>query len=266
MSPPPPLMRSANSLLAQRHDAGAKVSMEIYYESLCPQSLRLLNGTLREVWAKKDMQSRVSFKFIPFGNAQEMPASQISDGYKYWHPNARFPLVLCQHGETECLGNRIHACAMDILKTPDKYVPFLICMASYGPRVSVELSSFECANAQGVSMKEIKSCATSDRGHKLHVANGALSTKPSLKRSYVPWVLINGKHDKTAEGPNLLAQLCGALADPKPGSCTSAEPAKPGALQDDTSGEGLADGTNKTDKKNKNCGTGGKGGSGGDFF
>jgi len=210
-----------NSLLARGHDDGSKVSMDIYYEALCPQSLHLLNGTLREVWADEELRGRISLHFIPFGNAKEMPLSQVSPGYKYWHPQAQFPLVLCQHGETECLGNQIHACAVDLLKTPDRYVPFIMCMASYGPHTSVELSSFECGSRLNVGIEQIKSCAMSDRGHQLVVANGALTLKPELGHHYVPWVMINGEHDKAAEGPDLRAKLCSALADPKPASCSS---------------------------------------------
>mmetsp|Transcript_7166 Transcript_7166/g.20128 ORF Transcript_7166/g.20128 Transcript_7166/m.20128 type:complete len:275 (-) Transcript_7166:83-907(-) len=215
--------RHASSLAHSMRDSTVNVS--IYYESLCPQSLNLLNTTLRQVFSDSDLSSRISLRLVPFGNAQTIDSDHISDGYKWWHPNASFPVIICQHHETECLGNMIHACAADVLKDPQAYVPFIVCMASYGPSTGVELTSYACGKKLGIDMESIKGCTYSERGSKLHADNG-LMTSLTLNKSYVPWVVVNGKHRKEAEGPGLVDFLCGELAAPKPAACKAGEPAR----------------------------------------
>lgn len=38
----------------------------------------------------------------------------------------------CQHGPDECYGNALHACAIDILKSPIDYVNFNSCLMKGG--------------------------------------------------------------------------------------------------------------------------------------
>lgn len=194
--------------------------LEVYYESLCPDSIKFINYTLREVWANAEFRAAASLRLYPFGNARLVPEVQVSKGYHFWHPNATYPLVLCQHGDQECLGNRIQACAIHLLK-PEVHVPFVVCMVSYGNRAGVELSSFACGTTLKIDMASIKACAESQQGYKLHLEYGETSLAPELNRGYVPYVVINGEHVVAAENGDLKGPLCKVIAGSKPAACAA---------------------------------------------
>lgn len=164
------------------------------------------------------MRKRVNLTLYPFGNAQLLRRNQVSEGYQFWHEDQRFPMVVCQHGPSECLGNMIQACAMDILHTQERYMPYLFCISSYPPNYSVELTSYACGTQLGVNMRSLKECTRSARGHQVMLSYGAASLRPELGRKYVPWVVINGEHSEQAERGNLFGVLCKVLS-PRPSSC-----------------------------------------------
>eukprot|EP00747_Dinoflagellata_sp_TGD_P211433 gnl/TRDRNA2_/TRDRNA2_84673_c0_seq2.p1 gnl/TRDRNA2_/TRDRNA2_84673_c0~~gnl/TRDRNA2_/TRDRNA2_84673_c0_seq2.p1 ORF type:complete len:894 (-),score=196.82 gnl/TRDRNA2_/TRDRNA2_84673_c0_seq2:41-2722(-) len=200
------------------------VQLEIVYESQCPYSLMLLQDlakVLPQIYPAEKMKSKLNLRMLPFGNAQAIPTSQVSAAYKFWHPNVEKDghIFLCQHGEGECLGNMIHLCAMDQIKDPAKYVPFLGCMAA-NPNYSVEKSSYECAAQHNVSAKELKECVKSVPAN-AKMAKIGNETMEIKGRTWVPWVMVNGVHAPSAENGYLERLLCtvelGGAAD-GPGS------------------------------------------------
>jgi len=195
-------------------DHTKKVLVEIYYETKCPFCEDLLNTTLREAWDDVELRKSMDIKLYPFGNAANLSKSQVSKGYHFWHPDASYPVIVCQHGEAECLGNRIHVCASDVLKDSAKFVPFVICMASYGTLAGAELSSYECGKELNISMKEIKECVDSKKGLDLIVSMAATTRAANI--SHVPWVLVNGKH---TDNETLLSPVCDAIKGIKPKVC-----------------------------------------------
>ena len=50
------------------HDELDKVYINVFYESLCPDSQRFINFRLKEAFLKFD-HDEIDVKFIPFGNA-----------------------------------------------------------------------------------------------------------------------------------------------------------------------------------------------------
>jgi len=201
-------------------ERAAVAHVDIYYEALCPYCHTLLNESVRQVWRDSEMRGRVNISLYPFGNAMAISRSEVSAGYEFWHADDKFPLVMCQHGEMECLGNMIQSCAMDNLKTPEKYMPFILCLSSYSSHYSVESTSFTCGKKLGVNMTHLKACTASDRGHQLVMAAGNVSMSATLNREYVPWVVINGRHYPEAERGNLVTVLC-SLLSPRPTTCTT---------------------------------------------
>lgn len=195
-----------------------KVLVEIYYETLCPSSIELLNGSFRTVWQDKDLQKRMDVRLYPFGNAQMFSESEVSSDFKLGHPHATYPVIDCQHGEEECLGNRIQACAIQELKTSES-VPLILCMASQGSSVGIKSSASACGAKLDIRMTGVMGCASSLQGHKLMTHLGKKSLDPDLHRTYVPFVLVDGKHEKAADEDNLLGPLCSALSVPKPAAC-----------------------------------------------
>lgn len=191
--------------------------IEIYYETLCPYCIDLLNSSVRELFADEELKQRVSLKMYPFGNT--LVLWNVSEGYRFWHDDAVFPIFACQHSDQECLGNMIQACALDELGSVDKFVPFALCMASYGGNTGVELSSYACGQELGVDMDTIKKCAFGRTGTQIMSDLGKKTMDPSLQQDHVPWVMINGVHDGPSEEGKLLKSVCTVLKEPKPALC-----------------------------------------------
>ena len=80
--------------LVEADTGSARVSVDIFYETRCPFSLRFLNETLREVWDDQNFWKVMDVKLHPFGNARELPSNMVSKGYHFWHTKAKYPLIM----------------------------------------------------------------------------------------------------------------------------------------------------------------------------
>mmetsp|Transcript_104398 Transcript_104398/g.294305 ORF Transcript_104398/g.294305 Transcript_104398/m.294305 type:complete len:338 (-) Transcript_104398:69-1082(-) len=196
-----------------------KVHMEIHYEVLCPYCIQFFSGNFITIWNDTQFRNRLDIKLYPFGNGVVIPEKQVSEGYHFFHPTATYPLFQCQHGEAECIGNMIQACAMD-LEPFEQSVQLVICMASYGTSMGPELTSYECGTKMGFNMSAIRDCVYSDHGAKLMTAIAEKAMDPYLNRTGVPWLTVEGMHLSEAEGGDGVVQsICGMLASPLPASC-----------------------------------------------
>jgi len=197
--------------------------VEIYYETQCPACLQLLNVSLREAFEDKALSKRTEFNLYPFGNALMLSPDDVSEGYHFWHEDASDNTIfMCQHGDEECLGNMIQACTIDLLHEPSKYVPYTLCMASYGFNAGIEKSSYECGEELDIDMDAVKACAQSRTGDKLMVEIGKTSDSPDLQRDHVPFVMINGVHHPAADEGELITSICKSISDPLPKICAKA--------------------------------------------
>lgn len=212
--------------------------VEVYYETYCPYCVQFLNGSLRQAWEDVELRERMSLDLHPFGNGRLYPEERVSEGYHFWHQNASYPLIECQHKEQECLGNTIHACAVADLEA-SKYMPFLLCMVSYGVGAGPELTSYACGTKLGVDMPALKACATSRRGHNLHVAHGQRTHEKNL--TSVPVAMVNGQRIDNGDKGDLIRAVCGVLDGQKPAACSKVVPSQ-------------GPGHNSTGKKKKGCG------------
>jgi len=188
--------------------------VDIYYETRCPFSLEFINTTLREAWEDQELWKHIDVKLHPFGNAHMIEEKKISEGFHFWHPHGNYPIIICQHDDMECLGNRLQACAIDLLEDSSKYIPFVICMSSYGIAAGLELTSFECGKKHGVDMDKIKACTDSKKGHDLAMTAGRSTVTANV--SHVPWLTVNGNH---TTNDTLLAPVCDLLSEAKPKAC-----------------------------------------------
>lgn len=88
----------------------SKLPIRIYYESLCPDSRKLLNDLGREYHSFKKY---IALEFVPFGRAESLDAA--GNEFK------------CHHGEKECVSNRIHSCGVQHLTNQDAQQQFVVC-------------------------------------------------------------------------------------------------------------------------------------------
>mmetsp|Transcript_117678 Transcript_117678/g.313056 ORF Transcript_117678/g.313056 Transcript_117678/m.313056 type:complete len:266 (-) Transcript_117678:124-921(-) len=211
----------ASALLQQTvqpHAGGVK--LELFYESMCPYCHKFFNETLKTLWEDKEMRSLVDLQLHPAGNLQAIDASTVSKGYFYWHPSKKTDkyIYICQHGESECLGNLIHMCAQKVL-TPEKYMPFLFCMAAQ-PESVPEKSSYACMQELSIEPVPIRDCVFSPTANEEMFEIVQADANLKQKREYVPWVVINGKHLEIKDGKAELREaICSALGEKAPASC-----------------------------------------------
>lgn len=212
--------------------------VDIFYESQCPDSLEFLNTTLRQAFEDKQLWNSMELKLHPFGNARVYPESIISEGYHFWHPEATYPHFMCQHGEAECMGNRIQACAIALHPKSEEHVPFIICMASYGLGAGTELTSFACGKKLGMDMQALKKCANGDEGsedrsHDLMMSIGATTMVNRIRGA--PTVMVN---DVQTVNNTLTDPVCNAIHGDKPRACTTRNGGKPEEAKGDCGGSG----------------------------
>lgn len=76
----------------------AKIIVSVYYEALCPDSRRFFVDQLLPAYEL--IPDSIELDLVPYGKAN----TKQTDG------RINFS---CQHGPTECLANKIHACVID---------------------------------------------------------------------------------------------------------------------------------------------------------
>ena len=91
-----------------------KVSIQVYYETLCPDSIAFVTQQLFPTYIKLGKYLNVEFK--PYGFA-----TSTSDGNGGW-------TFECQHGPNECNGNLYAACLIDRLDQNDLQVAVINCI------------------------------------------------------------------------------------------------------------------------------------------
>ncbi|XP_030029417.2 GILT-like protein 2 [Manduca sexta] len=170
-----------------------KVVVDIYYESRCPVCINFFVNKLEpEI---PSLHEFLDIRLYPYGNAY---TTKKGDQYE----------VSCQHGESECYGNKLHACAIDILKNVTKSTLFISCASDW---YSDDKAVDECSKWLKFNGEPIKKCAKSDKGHQLLKYYGDESNK--IYYPGVPHVRINGIH---APWNHFKENVCTAFKTPPP--------------------------------------------------
>lgn len=187
-----------------------------------------MSTSLNAIMGDDELKERVDLHLYPFGNAQVQDIKDVSEGYQYWHADqiqSGFQYVIaCQHGEDECFGNTVQACALELLDN-ETSASFILCMDSKDG-VSQEWASHDCAHDLNIELDPIRDCTQGPDGN-LALAKLGEATSEVKDRQYVPWVLLNGKHSGDAEQDgdegnkgHFLQEVCALLEDPQPKACS----------------------------------------------
>ncbi|XP_047510340.1 gamma-interferon-inducible lysosomal thiol reductase-like isoform X1 [Pieris napi] len=175
-----------------------KVKIQLFYECHCPGCREFETTEFNETVVK--MNEYLDIQTYPYGNAK----TEEHDG------KVEFK---CQHGPTECYGNKLHACALDIIKNHTAALQFNICMmeSSQEKEGSDDIAADKCGAQMGIDSTPIKSCANGAKGIELLQYYGVESNK--INYDYVPFVLINGEE---YQGENLVKAVCKYFSEPPP--------------------------------------------------
>ncbi|XP_063772132.1 gamma-interferon-inducible lysosomal thiol reductase [Pseudophryne corroboree] len=183
------------------------VQIELYYEGLCPACRQFLSRQLFPTWLM--LADIMNITLVPYGNAEE---KNVSGKWEFD----------CQHGPDECFINTVETCLMFQLKDILSYFPIIFCMeVSTNIKKSLEpcLAVFE----PDLSAKEVLGCVNGDLGNKLMHQNAQRTAALNPPHKYVPWIVVNGKHNDSleAEAQSALFHLvCDLYTGPKPDACS----------------------------------------------
>jgi len=186
----------------------AKLKISIYYETLCPDSIRFIKTQLAPLNA--EISDYLELDFVPYGIASTRAL-----------PNGTFEFT-CQHGEAECYGNKVHSCAISQL-TPEVTNAFINCtMSQSNPSEAGQY----CSDLLNISYAPIKQCAESTSGTLLLVENGIRTSTLNPSLYWVPWITYNDvfyPEDLDPSQENLLPVVCKHLTGDKPPQCNEEE-------------------------------------------
>jgi len=216
------LQGEASAARRQQVHPHSGVTLDVFYESMCPYCHKFFNDTLRSFWQDSEMKPLIDLRLHPAGNLQAIPATSVSKGYFFWHPDKRDDkyVYICQHGESECLGNMIHLCAKKVLGDPERYMPLYFCMAEQTESVP-EKSSYACMKELDIAPEPIRECVRSPAANEEMFDVVQADAGLDQPRNYVPWVVVNGKHLEIKDGgADLRTALCTALGPAAPASCS----------------------------------------------
>ncbi|OVA02782.1 Gamma interferon inducible lysosomal thiol reductase GILT [Macleaya cordata] len=167
---------SLSSAVTLSSSASGKVSLALYYETLCPYCSKFIVNHLAKIF-ERGLIDIIDLNLVPYGNAIVVPPNDT---------------ITCQHGEFECLLNTVEACAINVWPDLNKHFTFIYCVE----RLVVEGKYKEwesCFGQMGLDPKPIADCFNSGKGKQLELKYAKETNDLQPPHTYVPWVVVDGK-------------------------------------------------------------------------
>jgi len=191
-----------NVIKCQQNSTSNTVKIDVYYETLCPDSIQFIRQKLYPTFGK--IGEIMDINLIPYGKAEHTQYREDVEIY-------------CHHGSKECEGNTIQSCAIKYLDNNMTVVlPYVNCMENrfygrYRPHISTIAN--ECAITHGINYTQIQNCSSSLEGKRLHIKNGERTQRLSPKLTFVPWVVINNAFTETDQNIALYGDFKTLICD-----------------------------------------------------
>ncbi|EDS30078.1 conserved hypothetical protein [Culex quinquefasciatus] len=157
--------------------AANRVKVTLYYEHLCPDSIRWVSAQL--VPNYNALRDFMEIEFIPFGKAKS-----INGGESFQ----------CQHGPKECQGNMLQACVLHYLpEQQDRQVSYVTCQMNF----NADPAGWQCAEQSEANLQSVRNC---DEGVlRTQLLLEAERRTQQIPLTFVPTVVFNGKFDQTLQ-------------------------------------------------------------------
>ncbi|KAH1023796.1 hypothetical protein HUJ05_003396 [Dendroctonus ponderosae] len=183
----------------------ATVKVSVFYETLCPDCIAFITNQLHPNY-KAFGSSLIDLQLIPCGFEHE----SVVNGSK---------IFICQHGQNECYGNRVHGCVIALYSITISE-SFAACSESSDNPASKEALQ-SCASSNQISWPDIEMCISSIAGEKIMEANEKITAQ--LNPRSVPTVVFNGgfnENDANQSIDDLKGVICKYLNN-NPPQCRS---------------------------------------------
>jgi len=206
-------------LLALTMCRAQRLGINVYYESLCPDSAKFIVEQLQPLKAGS-LGRYLDLTLVPFGKAN----------YTTVGSDVQFT---CQHGPKECYGNKVHSCAIQHIQV-DSYqntqtreslsLDYVTCLMKLA--INFQDATYpgeKCArDLQLRNWNVIDTCANSTEGSKLLQHNGELTSQLKPPLTSVPTITFNQLYDHDNQElalRDLRAAVCRNLRSPQPQEC-----------------------------------------------
>lgn len=164
------------------------VNLAVYYESRCTDSrkffLNQLSPTLNQ------LKSSINLELVPFGNEK---VTTSSNSYHY----------SCQHGPTECWGNRVEACVLEQYGSVQTAYEYSKCMFEPENFKDVEAHARPCAQRLNLNWDRITTCVNGPESDRLMERFWKQTDGLQPKHTFIPWITVNGQGSATIEQQSL---------------------------------------------------------------
>ncbi|KAK4803280.1 hypothetical protein SAY86_001483 [Trapa natans] len=205
-----------------------KVTMSLYYETLCPYCADFIVNSVVKLF-DKGLISIVDLRFIPWGNGWIQADGSFS----------------CQHGPDECLLNTLEACAISSYPDVRKHFSFVYCVE----RLTTEGRHNDwrgCLEEAKMGPSPIN-CYNSGKGYPLERQFADETARLNPPHRFVPWVVVNGQALQE-DFPNFVRYICRAyVGSHVPQACASSALETEGLLEENPGNMVCyADGLNST--------------------
>lgn len=179
------------------------VIVEVFYESMCPDSKYFIRHQLVPTFEK--IPEILDFRLIPYGKAKTVE-------------NATGIFFTCQHRERECVGNKIHACAIKYIESQAKLLSYVSCLIN---NINNPQSVGEsCAKEIGATWDVINQCSISQEGSELLKQYGEETHNLNPSVSFIPTITLdNSQGDQKDILKDLLKEVCSRYKRDKPSNC-----------------------------------------------
>ncbi|KAL0723792.1 hypothetical protein Bca4012_038391 [Brassica carinata] len=179
-----------------------KVSLGLYYESLCPYCSSFIVNHLTKLF-EDDLISIVDLHLSPWGNSK-LRSDNVT--------------IACQHGAYECFLDTVEACAIDAWPELSDHFPFIYCVESLV--IEHKYKKWEtCYEKLNLNSKPVADCLNSGHGKELQLQYAAETSALEPPHKYVPWVVVDGQ-PLYEDYENFISYICKAYKGNKvPGAC-----------------------------------------------
>ncbi|CAK1546571.1 unnamed protein product [Leptosia nina] len=182
---------------SQVQPVNGKIRVQIGGTAGCPFVARYITESVGPVFAKYGQF--LDIEFVPWGKTRRTENGELE----------------CQFGKRDCWANRLHRCAIDLLKDdPAAMVRYMVCEFTT-PKPGYN-GSYQCARDVGLRLIEVDNCMATEAGDRLAVAAESAATEAINTFGSIPYTVINGivNRDVSVQARERLESvICFALAD-----------------------------------------------------